>query len=144
MRIAEVLNSKGQAVVTVPPDCDVAGLLTVLAEHSIGAVVVSSDGATIEGIVSERDVVRALAQRGAAVLQESVLQICTVDVRSVGRDAQLDDLMRVMTDQRIRHVPVVEDGALTGIVSIGDIVKRRMDELEQERAALSDYITTGR
>lgn len=144
MRIAEVLNSKGQVVVTVPPDCDVAGLLTVLAEHGIGAAVVSSDGATIEGIVSERDVVRALAQRGAAVLQESVLQICTVDVRSVGRDAQLDDLMRVMTDQRIRHVPVVEDGALTGIVSIGDIVKRRMDELEQERAALSDYITTGR
>jgi CBS domain-containing protein len=122
----------------------VAGLLTVLAEHGIGAAVVSSDGATIEGIVSERDVVRALAQRGAAVLQESVLQICTVDVHSVGRDAQLDDLMRVMTDQRIRHVPVVEDGALTGIVSIGDIVKRRMDELEQERAALSDYITTGR
>jgi len=143
MRIAEVLNSKGQGVVTVPPDCDVAGLLTVLAEHGIGAAVVSSDGATIEGIVSERDVVRALAQRGAAVLQQSVLQICTVDVHSVGRDAQLDDLMRVMTDQRIRHVPVVEDGALTGIVSIGDIVKRRMDELEQERAALSDYITTG-
>ena len=144
MRIAEVLNSKGPVVVTVPPDCDVAGLLTVLAEHGIGAAVVSSDGATIEGIVSERDVVRALAQRGAAVLQESVLQICTVDVHSVGRDALVDDLMRVMTDQRIRHVPVVDDGALTGIVSIGDIVKRRMDELEQERAALSDYITTGR
>ena len=143
MRIAEVLSSKGQDVVSVPPDKDVAGLLAVLAEHGIGAAVVSSDGTTVEGIVSERDVVRAIGERGAAVLQEPVSRICTVDVHTCGPEARLDDLMRVMTEQRVRHVPVVVDGGLKGIVSIGDVVKRRMDELEQERAALSDYITTG-
>lgn len=143
MRIAEVLSSKGDAVVSVPPECDVAGLLAVLAEHGIGAVVVSSDGKTVQGIVSERDVVRALGERGASVLQETVQQICTVEVHTVGPDGKLDDLMQVMTEQRIRHVPVVVDGELRGIVSIGDVVKRRMGELEQERSALSDYITTG-
>lgn len=143
MRIAEVLSSKGQDVVSVTPDKDIAGLLAVLAEHGIGAAVVSSDGTTVEGIVSERDVVRAIGQRGGSVLQEPVSGICTVDVHTCGPDARLDDLMRVMTEKRVRHVPVVVDGALKGIVSIGDIVKRRMDELEQERAALSDYITTG-
>lgn len=144
MRIAEVLSSKGDAVVSVPPDCDVAGLLGVLAEHGIGAVVVSSDGRTVEGIVSERDVVRALGLRGASVLQETVQQICTVEVHTVGLDGKLDDLMQVMTERRIRHVPVVVDGELRGIVSIGDVVKRRMGELEQERSALSDYITDPR
>ncbi len=144
MRIAEVLSSKGDAVVSVPPDCDVAGLLGVLAEHGIGAVVVSSDGRTVEGIVSERDVVRALGQRGPSVLQETVRQICTVEVHTVGPDGRLDDLMQVMTERRIRHVPVVVDGELRGIVSIGDVVKRRMGELEQERSALSDYITDPR
>lgn len=144
MRIAEVLSSKGDAVVSVPPDCDVAGLLGVLAEHGIGAVVVSSDGRTVEGIVSERDVVRALGQRGPSVLQETVRQICTVEVHTVGPDSRLDDLMQVMTERRIRHVPVVVDGELRGIVSIGDVVKRRMGELEQERSALSDYITDPR
>ena len=144
MRIAEVLSSKGDAVVSVPPDCDVAALLGVLAEHGIGAVVVSSDGRTVQGIVSERDVVRALGQRGASVLQETVQQICTVEVHTVGLDGKLDDLMQVMTERRIRHVPVVVDGELRGIVSIGDVVKRRMGELEQERSALSDYITDPR
>ena len=144
MRIAEVLSSKGDAVVSVPPDCDVAGLLTVLAEHGIGAVVVSSDGKTVEGIVSERDVVRALGLRGPSVLQEPVRQICTVEVHTVGPDGKLDDLMQVMTERRVRHVPVVVDGELRGIVSIGDVVKRRMGELEQERSALSDYITDPR
>lgn len=143
MRITDVLSAKGGAVVGVPPDCDVARLLGVLAEHGIGAAVVTRDGVTVEGIVSERDVVRALAERGAAVLQEPVSRICTSEVHTVGPDARLEELMRVMTDRRIRHVPVVADGALRGIVSIGDIVKRRMDELEDERSALSDYITTG-
>lgn len=144
MRIGEVLSSKGAEVVSVPPECDVARLLQVLAEHRIGAAVVSSDGRLVQGIVSERDVVRAIGERGAAVLQEPVRQICTVEVHTVGLDDKLDDLMRVMTEHRIRHVPVVVDGELHGIVSIGDVVKRRMDELEQERSALSDYITDPR
>ncbi len=143
MRITDVLRDKGAAVVSVPPDLSVADLLAVLASHGIGAAVVSVDGQRVDGIVSERDVVRALAERGHAVLQEQVRAICTVDVHTVGPDARLEELMRVMTEQRVRHVPVVVDGTLQGIVSIGDIVKRRMVELEQERAALSAYITTG-
>lgn len=144
MRITDVLRDKGGSVVTVTPDADVTALLALLAEHRIGAAIVSADGNSVEGIVSERDVVRALAERGASVLQESVQRICTLEVHTCAPDARLDDLMRVMTEQRIRHVPVVDGGALRGIVSIGDVVKRRMDELESERAALSDYITTGR
>ncbi len=143
MRITDVLTAKGDGVVSVHPDCDVAGLLTVLAEHSIGAAVVSSDGAAVEGIVSERDVVRALAERGAAVLQEPVLGICTVQVHTVEPDAGFEDLMRIMTEQRIRHVPVVAGGKMRGIVSIGDVVKRRITELEDERSALTAYISTG-
>lgn len=143
MRINDVLRDKGGSVVTVPPDTDVTALLALLAEHRIGAAIVSADGNQVDGIVSERDVVRAIAERGPAVLQESVQRICTVEVHTCGLDARLEDLMRVMTEQRIRHVPVVDGGALRGIVSIGDVVKRRMDELESERAALSDYITTG-
>ncbi len=143
MRITDVLTTKGADVVSVRPDCQVAELLTVLAEHAIGAVVVSSDAARVEGIVSERDVVRALAERGAAVLQEPVLRICTVQVHTVEPDVPLEDLMRIMTERRIRHVPVVADGVMQGIVSIGDVVKRRIGALEDERTALSNYITTG-
>ena len=143
MRITDVLRDKGSSVVSVPPDLTVADLLAVLTSHRIGAAVVSSDGQRVEGIVSERDVVRALAERGPSALQEPVRSICTVEVHTVGPEARLEELMRVMTEQRVRHVPVVVDGSLSGIVSIGDIVKRRMLELEEERAALSAYITTG-
>lgn len=143
MRLTDVLRSKGDGVVTVEPGSLVRELLGVLAEHGIGAAVVSTDGRAVEGIVSERDVVRAIADRGAGVLDEPVGDICTTDVHTCAPDAHVDDLMRVMTERRIRHVPVVVDGALTGIVSIGDVVKHRMGELEQERAALSDYITAG-
>ena len=143
MRITDVLRDKGGSVVSVSPDSTVADLLGVLASHGIGAAVVSSGNGAVEGIVSERDVVRALADRGAGVLAEPVQRICTVEVHTVGPDARLEELMRVMTEQRVRHVPVVGDAGLVGIVSIGDIVKRRMLELEQERTALSDYITTG-
>lgn len=143
MLLTDVLRSKGAGVVTVPPETDVAALLRLLAEHGIGAAVVSSDGRAVEGIVSERDVVRAIAERGGGVLQEPVRGICTTDVHTCAPDARIDDLMRVMTERRIRHVPIVVDGALAGIVSIGDVVKRRMGELESERSALSDYISSG-
>jgi CBS domain-containing protein len=143
MRISDVIRRKGSTVVTVEPDTDVRTLLGVLAEHGIGATVVSSDGRTIEGIVSERDVVRALAARGATVLSEPISEIMTSDVQTCSPDAHVDELMRTMTEGRFRHVPVVVDGALIGIVSIGDIVKHRVDELESEREALSRYITSG-
>ena len=144
MRISDLLRVKGGDVVTVTPDTQVGDLLTVLMEHRIGAVVVSGNGTSVAGIVSERDIVRALAQRGAAVLAEPVTAIYTAEVHSVTPDTPVDEIMRVMTDRRIRHLPVVVDGALCGIVSIGDVVKNRIEELEGERAALTDYITGSR
>jgi CBS domain-containing protein len=141
MRIRDVLRVKGSQVVTVTPDTDVRQLLNVLAEHRIGAVVVSQDGNWVDGIVSERDIVRALAERGVVVLAEPVTAIYTADVHTVDLDAQIEDLMRIMTEQRVRHLPVVADGTLRGIVSIGDVVKRRIDELESERSALTNYIS---
>jgi CBS domain-containing protein len=141
MRISDVLRVKGDKVVTVTPETDVTQLLAVLAEHRIGAVVVSADGASVSGIVSERDIVRALAARGAAVLGEPVTAIATTDVRTVTPDEPLADVERLMTERRFRHVPVMVDGRLRGVVSIGDVVKRRIDELETERSTLTGYIT---
>jgi CBS domain-containing protein len=141
MRISDILRIKGERVVTVDPDMNVEGLLGVLADNRIGAAVVSADGSAVSGIVSERDIVRALAARGAAVLSEPVSRIATAEVRTVEPDASLEDVERLMTDGRFRHTPVVAGGALRGIVSIGDVVKNRMDELETERATLTDYIT---
>jgi CBS domain-containing protein len=144
MRISDLLRVKGTKVITVTPDTKVRGLLQVLADEKIGAAVVSADGTSVDGIVSERDVVRAFAQRGAAVMSEPVTEIYTAQVRTVAPETSLDDVMRLMTEHRMRHAPVVVDGALNGLVSIGDVVKSRIDELETERAALSDYITTAR
>jgi CBS domain-containing protein len=141
MRISDVLRVKGTQVVTVTPDTKVRQLLEVLAEHRIGAVVVSVDGASVDGIVSERDIVRALTRRGAAVMSEPVTAIYTADVRTVTPQTSLEDVMRMMTEHRVRHAPVVVDGDLRGIVSIGDVVKSRIDDLETERAALTGYIT---
>lgn len=142
MRISDVIRAKGDAVVTVEPGIDVRTLLSVLAEHGIGAAVVSTDGETVEGIVSERDIVRALAARGATVISEPVSAIMTTDVKTCPPDAPVVDLMVTMTAGRFRHMPVMRDGKLAGIVSIGDIVKNRVGELEIERDSLSRYITS--
>ena len=144
MRINDLLRVKGSHVVTVTPDTRVRRLLAVLAEHQIGAVVVSHDGAAVDGIASERDIVRALAKRGAAVMSEPVTAIYTAQVHTVTPQTQIEDVMRMMTERRVRHAPVVGDGGLQGIVSIGDVVKIRIGELESERTALSDYITGSR
>ena len=141
MLISDILRVKGKQVVTVTPDTKVRGLLAVLAEHGIGAVVVSHDGTSVDGIASERDIVRALAKRGAAVMSEPVTAIYTAEVYTVTPLTSLEEIMRLMTEHRVRHAPVVVEGSLRGIVSIGDVVKNRMDELETERAALTDYIT---
>jgi CBS domain-containing protein len=142
MRISEVLRHKGDKVTTIAPQASVQELLDTLAEHNIGAVIVSSDGANIDGIVSERDVVRKLHESGAALLDQQVLTIMTPDVHTCTLDTHIDDLMRLMTQQRIRHVPIVNEGRLAGLVSIGDVVKNRIDELEFERKHLVDYIST--
>lgn len=145
MRIAQLLSGKGAFVATVPPDTTVRDLVAALAEHRVGALVVSSDGSTIEGIVSERDVVRAMHQRGADLLIAPVSEIMTTSVSCTTADAGVDNLMLMMTEQRIRHVPVVdEENQLAGIISIGDVVKSRLGELEGEREALIEYITAGR
>ncbi|GID92392.1 CBS domain-containing protein [Amorphoplanes digitatis] len=141
MRISDILRVKGGRVVTVPPETLVETLLSVLAEHRIGAIVVSRDGSSVDGIVSERDIVRALAVRGAAVLTEPVSAIHTAEVQSVAPEASLEDVERLMTERRFRHVPVLVDGTLRGIVSIGDVVKERIGELETERSELAGYIT---
>jgi CBS domain-containing protein len=143
MFISDVLRTKGERVVTVAPQTSVRELIAVLAEHRIGAVVVSRDGSSVDGIVSERDIVRALADGSGEVLAGPVTAICTTDVHTCPPDTRLDSLMRLMTQHRFRHVPVVVDGTLRGIISIGDVVKNRIDELESEHAALTDYIAGG-
>ena len=144
MRISDVLRVKGTQVITVTPDTRVRHLVAVLAEHRIGAVVISRDGAAVEGIASERDIVRALARRGAAVMSEPVTGIGTAQVHTVTPQTPVEEVMRMMTQRRVRHVPVVADGRLQWIVSIGDVVKIRIGELETERAALTHYITGSR
>jgi CBS domain-containing protein len=141
MRISDVLRQKGDLVVSVKPDQSVSDLLDLLAEHGVGALIVSSDGETVEGIVSERDVVRKLQQNGVGLLGAPVSDIMTAAVHTCPPDTDLDDLMRLMTDRRFRHVPVVEAGRLIGIVSIGDVVKSRIEHLQHERDQLEAYIT---
>jgi CBS domain-containing protein len=141
MLISDVLRVKGTQVITVTPDTTVRQLVAILAEHRIGAVVVSHDGITVEGIVSERDVVQALARQGAAVMSAQVTAIYTAQVHTVTPQSPIEDVMLMMTERRVRHAPVVADGRLQGIVSIGDVVKIRLGELQAERTALTDYIT---
>lgn len=140
MRISDVVRNKGSEVVTISSEASVKDLLALLADKKIGAVVVSDDGESVHGIVSERDVVRHLHSSGAAVLTGPVSAIMTSEVRTIGPDADLEELERTMTDHRIRHVPVVQDGKLHAIVSIGDVVKNRIESLQAERDQLYGYI----
>jgi CBS domain-containing protein len=139
MRISEILRRKGGNVVTIDPNASVRELLDRLATYNIGAIVVSTDGTTIEGIVSERDIVRRLVG-GTRVLDARVGTIMTGTVQTCTPDDTVDQLMLLMTEQRFRHVPVVTDGRLSGLVSIGDVVKSRIGELEFEREQLEHYI----
>ncbi|UXA16401.1 CBS domain-containing protein [Mycobacterium sp. SMC-4] len=142
MRIADVLRSKGHTVATITPETSVAGLLTELSVHNIGAmVVVSPDG--VLGIVSERDVVRKLHEVGAELLRRPVSEIMTALVATCSPDDPVDNLAALMTTNRVRHVPVMVSDRLAGIVSIGDVVKTRMEELEHEHQQLQAYITQG-
>ena len=140
MRISDVLSSKpsGQ-VVTISPDATVRDLLALLAQHNIGAVVVSTDGQAVDGIVSERDVVRRLHEDDG-VLDGAVSSIMTRDVRTCEPGTSVDELRVMMTERRIRHVPVVSDGSLTGIIRIGDAVKSSLDPLQYERDHHDSYV----
>ena len=141
MRITDILRRKGDDVVTIAPSESVQALLDALSRHRVGALVVSSGDGALDGIVSERDVVRRLQTDGAAVLSSRVSDIMTAAVHTATPEDTLDDLMVLMTDRRVRHIPVVVDGRLHGIVSIGDVVKHRIEELQVERDQLTAYIT---
>ncbi len=142
MQISQLLRHKGHEVATIDGSENIRSALAVLAERGVGALVVSSDGKRVEGIVSERDVARGLHERGAALLDDPVSSLMTVEVHTCPPGARVTDLARTMTDHRVRHVPVVEDDVLVGIVSIGDVVKARLDELEDEHKQMVDYIQT--
>ncbi|HYO86401.1 MAG TPA: CBS domain-containing protein [Dermatophilaceae bacterium] len=140
MRISDVLRGKASSnVVTVTSTETIAGLLGVLSQYGIGAVVVSDDGSSIGGIVSERDVVRALTTQ-PDLLSQPVASIMTTEVFTCTVEMSVEELADLMTDHRIRHVPVVKDGALTSIVSIGDVVKQRISQLQSERDHLAGYL----
>lgn len=142
MQISQVLRHKGRDVATIDGSESVRTALALLAERGIGALVVSSDGQRVEGIVSERDVARGLHEHGAGLLTEPVSRVMTAQVHTCPPTASVTELAQTMTDHRVRHVPVVDDGKLIGIVSIGDVVKARLDELEDERKHMVDYIQT--
>jgi CBS domain-containing protein len=140
MQIGEVLKAKpSHEVVTISPEAGVRELVAKLAEHNVGALIVSSDGVTLDGIVSERDVVRHLHHDGT-VVNNTVAAIMTAVVETCDQDTDVHELMKTMTERRIRHVPVVHDGRLIGIISIGDVVKHRIDQLEFERDQLDSYV----
>lgn len=140
MKIKDVVGDKPtQGVVTIAPDATVRDLLGLLAEHNIGAVVVSADGASVDGIVSERDVVRNLHGHDE-VLDHAVSTIMTAEVHTAQPDHDLESTRLAMTERRIRHVPVVQDGTLVGIISIGDVVKSHINQVEFERDQLDHYV----
>ncbi len=143
MRVSDIVRNKGSEVATLDPSDTIATAVRKLAELSFGALVVSSDGSHLEGILSERDIVRSL-DRDPRTLDAVVSTLMTTEVVSCAMSDNIAELMALMTSRRIRHLPVVTDGELAGLVSIGDVVKARLAELEEERRHLEGYITTGR
>jgi CBS domain-containing protein len=139
-QVSAVLKHKGQNVVTAAPDQSVASVVTILDQHRIGAVPVVDSRRRLAGIVSERDVIRALANHGVAALDFPVERLMTREVRTCAISDPIEELMHTMTFERIRHLPVIQDGALVGIVSIGDVVKQRLSEFEHEVEELHNYI----
>ena len=141
MRIADILRRKGSEVVTIRSDATINDLLDLLAERRIGAVIVSDADGEVTGIVSERDIVQHA--RDVTTRQDTVARIMTADVVTCAPAEELESLARVMTEKRFRHLPVVDEGRLVGIVSIGDVVKGRLDELQDERDHLQAYVQSG-
>ncbi len=141
MIVQQILQSKGNdAVITITPRTNVADAATLLSEHRIGGLVVSGDGKSADGILSERDIVRALASKGGGCLNDQVSELMTPDPVCCSRQDSADHVLGRMTEGRFRHMPVVEDGALVGIVTIGDVVKARLQELSMEKEALESMV----
>jgi CBS domain-containing protein len=142
VRISDILRTKsdGQSVVSIAPDATVTELVALLSEHGIGALIVTQ-GSDVVGIVSERDVVRRLHSQGSDVMGVAVREVMTSPVITCAPGDYVDAVAEIMTEQRFRHLPVVENGALVGVVSIGDVVKNRIRELESDRSQLEQYVT---
>lgn len=140
MQVSQILAAKGAQVVTIGPEATIADAVASLKRKGIGALVVTDDAGGVIGILSERDVVRGLARHGRGVLDKRVEDLMSREVVTCGLESRVEELMRDMTVRRIRHLPVVEDGRLVGIVSIGDVVKTRLEELETETTLLREYI----
>ena len=142
MTVARILGQKGREVQTVQPHHSLKDVIARLAEKRLGALVVSDATRAPLGIISERDIVRVLAEHGASALEDPVSRHMTRNVQTVREDATIDEVMSMMTNGRFRHMPVVEDGKLIGIISIGDVVRRHVEALHHEREALREYIST--
>jgi CBS domain-containing protein len=142
MNVQEILSVKGRDVVTIEPSANLAMAAKLLAERRIGALVVTGAAGRIVGILSERDIVQVLAARGVSALEAQVSEVMTRKVSTCSPSDTISSIMERMTAGKFRHVPVIEQDRLTGIVSIGDVVKHRLKEMEHEQAALRDYIQT--
>lgn len=141
MTVRSILNTKGHQIMSVEPDAKLADAIKLLAEKKIGAVLVMNQS-RLEGILSERDIVRVLGERGARVLEVPVSEVMTRKVVTCKETDTVAELMETMTTGKFRHLPVVENGKVVGLISIGDVVKRRVQEYESEQEALRDYIKT--
>ena len=143
MNVASILKLKGRQVATARPDATLLEITTKLSQRRIGAMVIVGDNGQVAGIVSERDIIRAIAEGGPAALNQSVSDFMTQNVISCTEKSAIDELMELMTEGRFRHLPVMEDGALVGIISIGDVVKNHVAEVEMEVSAMRSYLSTG-
>jgi CBS domain-containing protein len=142
MQVKSILAAKGNDVATASPDAPLMAVMEQLSERNIGAIVVTNDQRKVVGIISERDVVRAMARNGASVVDQPVSEFMTSSVITCIDEDSTHDLMTKMTSGRFRHLPVVADGKLTGIISIGDVVKARINEVQREAEALREYISS--
>ncbi len=143
MNVATILRAKGRSVTTVRPDTTLQDVAGKLAARKIGAVVVVGDNGAVDGIISERDVIRAIAERGVAALEMPASRFMTRDIITCSETSLVDEAMEIMTTGRFRHLPVVEDGSLVGIISIGDVVKNHVATVEMEVSAMRGYLATG-
>ena len=143
MNVASIVTGKGDKIITAAADDSIASVASLLNEHGIGAVLVTDGANEVKGVISERDIVRELAKSGSGCLDMKASALMTTNVITCAPSDTIDQVMSLMTTKRIRHLPVMDGGTLSGFISIGDVVKNRMDEVEREAAAMRDYIATG-
>ena len=144
MKVDAMLNAKGRKVITMAPETRISTIVHRLQQERVGAILLCVDGKTINGIISERDIVSGLVKYGVELMDRPASEVMTKDVVTCAPDDKITEVMATMTQRRVRHIPVTENGELCGIVSIGDVVKNRLDEMEVEARVLRDYVTARR